>query len=433
MRVVKLLILVGAICIFILSSMLYGQNKELLTLSKCYEEARKNHPLFEQLRYLEEASRLKLRNLTFEYLPRLSIGGQASYQSDVTKINLDFGTIPGLPTVNIPIPPKDQYMIDIELKQIIYDGGIISASKDVETKELAVAVQNLEVEFYKIKDRINQIFFSILLQKEQEKILNSVLEDLRERKKVVESCVKNGILVPSDLNNIDAKMLQTEQQIIETRSAIEANCRVLSELTGIDVSTTTQLQLPIVNFPEGGKSERPENRLFRLQSERIDAAEKLLARKKFPRLMGFGRYGYGRPGLNMLSNRFDTFYVVGLRLDWEIWNWGENSRQQQILQAQKGLIGKGEELFNKNQRIVLEKEEAVVKNYEKIIEKDNQIVRLRERILKAARSKLKNGVITSSDYVNELNRMLRAELNLNAHRIRLIKSKINCLIIKGEL
>ena len=91
------------------------------------------------------------------------------------------------------------------------------------------------------------------------------------------------------------------------------------------------------------------------------------------------------------------------------------------------------ETFNKNLKIAGEKSISDISNYELLIQKDNEIIELRTKIKETVASQLTNGVLTSSEYISELNAETQAKLNLQYHKIQLIKAKINYLTITGNI
>jgi hypothetical protein len=99
------------------------------------------------------------------YLPQVNIGGQATYQSDVTQPTLNQnlpGALPIFETIS-----KDQYKIYGEVVQPITDLFTLSNQKDLVEKNAEVETQKLEVELYKLRERIDQVFFGILMIDQQ--------------------------------------------------------------------------------------------------------------------------------------------------------------------------------------------------------------------------------------------------------------------------
>jgi outer membrane protein TolC len=152
-----------------------------------------------------------------------------------------------------------------------------------------------------------------------------------------------------------------------------------------------------------------------------------------PKFSGFGKLGYGKPGLNMLSSTFEPYYFVGVGLKWNIINWNRQKNQKKILDVQQGIVEVQKETFDKNIKIQLKNDLAQVNKYNQLITNDQEIIDLREKIAKTASSQLDNGMITSTQYLDELNKATHARLNLAVHQIRLSLAKINYLKTIGKL
>jgi len=409
-----------------------------LTLQECYEEVMKNYPLAKQKDHYTSIGDLKKTSLSRGWYPTLDLSGQATYQSDVTSIDFsmpDIEVIPGqtisIPEPDIPEPPYDQYKASCNIKQMIYDGGIIKNQKQLEDAGTMAEIQRVEVELYKLKEQVNTVFFSIILLQEKEKLVMLILNELRDKQKVVGSGVRNGILTPNDLDNLNSEILKLEQQIIEINLGKKTAFRILEELLGTEIQSNTILKAPDANIDAGSDIDRPEYKLFELQNSRIDASEKLISSKQMPVIAGFGQLGYGRPGLNMMSDEFDSYYIVGASLQWNIWNSNRNRLDRQALLIQKNIISTQKETFDKGIDIALQKEYANIEKYEQLIEKDKEIINLKNRITERAESQLENGIITGHEYTNMLNDKLEADINYETHKILLLQSKINYLTIKG--
>ena len=152
-----------------------------------------------------------------------------------------------------------------------------------------------------------------------------------------------------------------------------------------------------------------------------------------PKFFAFSQAGYGKPGLNMLNEEFDTYYLIGLGLRWSFFDWGDTKRKARILYSQKEIIDTKIETFEKNLNISLENEIANIRKYEKSVELDKQIVQLRTEVKESSFSRLENGVITSTDFLTELNAETKAKLQLETHIILLQQSVFNYLTLKGEI
>ena len=405
-----------------------SQNHETLSLENCYNEAIKNYPLSKQFELYSSSSDIEYENINKNYLPNFEINGQVSYQSEVTEIPINMSG------VNIPSLNKDWYKITMDFKQVIYDANMTKTQKEINRKDLLINKQNIEIELYKLKERINNVFFSIVLLKEKLKLLNVFNNEIQEKLFNVQSGVKNGVLLSSDENVLKAELIKIDQKKTEVETSLSSSVKILSQLTSIDISINTELTLPQIQItPDLLFNNRLEYKLLDLQKNKIISLKKMLNVNILPKIFGFGQFGYGRPGLNLLLNDFDTYYIIGAKLSWRPWDWKKSENQNKILDIQSDIIDTQKETFDKNFRISLETAMTEIGKYKILIQKDHEIIELRKQISKTASARFDNGVISSTDLVTELNAETQARLNLQTHILQLIQAKINVLAIIGQL
>jgi outer membrane protein TolC len=403
--------------------------QESITLEMCYSKALETYPLARQNELLPQSHDIRIKNLNKNYMPQMNVNGQAHYQSDVTKT-----PIQNVPGINIPTVSKDWYKITFDVNQNIYDGSNTSRQKDVEDINLEIDKQGLDIEFYKVKERINQVYFNVLLLKEKAKILELHRSNLMSKLKDVESGVRNGTLLSPNEDVLKAEIIRAEQAIAEVKISLKAGIGMLNEFTGLTLNVETGFLLPEITINmDAYTNNRPEYFLFSLQQDKLTASKKLTGTSLLPRFSAFGQAGYGRPGYDMLNVNFDDFYMVGARLSWKPWDWNLSRKQKEVLDIQNEIINSQKETFDKNVKIDLENKIAEIKKAEELISRDRELIELREKISKSVSSQLDNGVITSSQYLTEINAEASARLDLESHKIQLVKAKFDYQAALGNL
>ena len=71
--------------------------------------------------------------------------------------------------------------------------------------------------------------------------------------------------------------------------------------------------------------------------------------------------------------------------------------------------------------------------YENLMQSDQEIIALKGNVVRTAEAQLSNGIITSSEYINQLNEETQAKINAENHKIQLINAKLNYNIALGKL
>ena len=414
----------GFLFLLLISSITSAQ--EILTLEECYDLAEKNYPLASQLSLLEEKNARELDVIGKDYLPKIDLNAKVTYQSDVIKIPV------ALPGQSIESIDKDQYRATLDVEQLIFNGGKTTARKDLKKVELLSQKQEVKVNLYQIKKRINQYYFGVLQLRKQIALLNSKKEALAERIQELKSQVKYGAALPASENILKAEMLKIQQQQDEVESQLQTFLKSLSAFIAKPVDTSTTLELPEQERSAVTDGGRPETVFYNLKQEELDQHQSLLSKSLYPNIYGFAQGGYGKPGYNMLDNSFQDFYMVGVKLNWNIFDWGKVQEQKKSLEISKDLIESERETFNFNNRVELEEAQMKINKIQKVLERDREIIDLREGIVETTKSQLTHGVITTSEFLTEFNNLYEAKIDQQLHEIDLELAKADYKVIKGN-
>lgn len=402
-------------------------SQEKLSLYTCYKLANENYPMAKQYPLFARQHDLDVTTIKTEKFPQLDISAQATYQSDVTQVPIR------LPNTTITPPNKDQYKTSISINQLIFDGGFIDASVALKETGLKTQLKQVEVNLYQLKEQINQLFFSILLVQENRALLDAKKTQVEATLKEVKAGVKFGTLLPTSAHILEAELLKIGQQFTELDLNKISLLETLSKLIGEEISTKIILENPEVLTKLESAIDRPELDLFQLQKEQIEASKKLIAKNSIPKLQGFAIGGYGNPGLNMLDNSFQTYYIAGIKLNWNPFDWKASKTEQKSLQISKEIIDNQQEIFTLKTTIELNQHIAAINKISAFIASDKSIIELQKRIVASVRSQLKNGVVNSSTYITELTNLYEAEINLSKHKIQLLLARANYSTTKGTL
>jgi outer membrane protein TolC len=394
-------------------------------LEQCQELARQNFPLIRQFDLISRTAAYSLENASKGYYPQVNFLGQASYQSAVTRLPI---SIPG---IDVPTVSKDQYKLYAELNQVIYDAGTVKVQRKIVEAGAAVDKESLEVELYKLKDRVNQLYFSVLIIDRQLQQNRNVQSDLELGVAKINALIQNGTAFKSNADAIKAELLRSKQQAIELASAKNAYLEMLVQFTKVnmDLSTTFVIPLEPLMFEE---IKRPELQLFDRQNQLLSAHSDQLGVRNLPKLNLFFQGGYGRPALNMLSNEFAPYYLGGIRLSWSLSSLYTYKKELALLGVRREQINLQRETFLFNTSLVMKQQQAEIQKYKAVLLTDQEIIGLRTNVKKASSAQLENGVITANDYLHEVNAEDQARQNMILHEMQLLMALYSQQITKGN-
>lgn len=396
----------------------FSMNAQTLTLQQCYQLARENYPLIKRNDLLAKSKDYTVENASKAWLPQINILGQATYQSDVTQLPIK------LPNATVEPLSKDQYKVFADVNQTIFDGGMITNQKKIAELQSQTEIQKNEVELEKLKDRINQLFFGIIQTDEQINQLDLSKSDLQNGLKKAEAQLKYGTILRSNVDVLKAQLINIEQQQIELKSLKSNFIKMLSCFTNKNLDENTQLEKP-EKLLLTNENNRPELKLFDLQKQLSESQKSLIKSKNLPKLGAFLQAGYGKPGLNMLKNEFDTFFIGGIKLNIPISGFYTKSNELALIDNQQQDIDIQKENFLFNQKFSMIQNSNDLEKIQKLIDKDIEIISLRESIKKASLAQLENGVINTNDYLREVNAEEQAKISKIKHEIQYLLTQYN--------
>ena len=414
MKKVAFIITLAFICFH---APIYGQ----LSIDDCYKKAQANYPQVKQYGLIEQSKEFNLSNANKGYLPQVSLSAKATYQSAVTKLPIT------LPNVKIEGLNKDQYQSVVEVNQSIWDGGVIRNQKKITEASSAVDKQKLDVDMYAINDRVNQLFFGILLLDEQIKQNLLLQDELKRNYNQVSSYVTNGIANQADLDAVKVNQLSTAQRKVELEATRKAYMEMLSALIGEDIKEGTSLVKP--SFAEeaslSSTVNRPELQLFEAQSNLFETQKSMVDAKNLPKLGVFVQGGYGNPGLNMLKNEFSPYYVAGARLTWNFGSLYTKKNDKKLLDNSLLNVAVQKETFLFNTNLKITQQSNEIDKIKQLMRDDDEIIRLRTNIKKASEVKVEHGTLSVTDLLRDINSEDQAKQSKVLHEIQLLISIYN--------
>lgn len=401
---------------------------EALTLERCYTLAKANYPAIKKMDLITKTGEYTIQNANKRFLPQISFSGQATYQSQTVSFADAVGSLPG---ISLPSISKDQYKIQGEISQLIYDAGNTKIQKDLIAANTALEEQTLVSSLYGINQRINSLYFAILLIDAQLKQNELNKANLQTQVQKAEAAFDNGVAFRSNVEELKAEVLNIEMQTTEYTSNRTAYLNMLSLFIGKKLPESMQLELPTAQYTLSSIN-RPELKAFDLQKNIVDQQEKQLKTDYLPQVSGFFQGAYGRPTLNIIENKFGPWYVTGLRFSWSLSSFYSLSNKRNILQLNRQSIDADKETFLLNAKVDLSQQDEQVSKYTTLIQQDDAAIALRTSVTQSAEAQLSNGVITTHEYIQKLNAEHLAKQLKILHEIQLLQAIYNLKFIAGN-
>ena len=393
----------------------YSLMAQKTDLQSCISAAIEHNAMTTNTGLIAEQYRLQGQMMEYTWFPQLFLNAQGSYQSDV--ISLDFGM--ELPGLVLPEIPHFQFKTSVDLQQVVYDGGMIKAQKLINDREESlnqVAINQIK---YQVRQAVEAVYMSVIKLAAQLPILALQKETLMSLMQDVGLRIESGMALETDQDLIQVGLLELDLQQQNLNAMIHAQIEVLVLLTGLRIHDHEELILPVLGDKSVSVVNRPELALILGQQEVLSARSQFTRHQRNPVVTAFSQAGYGRPGLNMLNENPDFFFIGGLRASWQLYDWKKTVHQQDIIEIQTEMLQNQHEQFLidlEAKAIILE---SSIDQFLERIRQDEEIIQLYEKVSANAKAQYDGGVILLSDYIQQLNQLKAARQKLEADRSEL--------------
>ncbi|MCI1778335.1 MAG: TolC family protein [Bacteroidales bacterium] len=402
------------------------------TLESCRSAARKNYPQIVKLGLIRKSSEYSISNARRNYLPRFSVSSQASWQNRVSGFPEEIEQLYAQTGLHIDGFNKDQYKMAVQAEQNIWDGGESSSQKKRAKTESEVKRMGVEVELYSLNDRIDNLYFGILLLEKKREFNDNLQKLLNSNCDMVASCVRNGIAMPADYDAVRVELLAAKNSRVEIEASLGSYIGMLSLFTGIAAGdimpVMPQCDTAAFNsaFMLSDALLRPEIALINARKKDLSSQTAALKASMRPKLGAFFQGYYGNPGLDMfgdmMHDHWSWNYVTGIRLQWNLGGYYTRRNKLRQIDLNSRSLDAEKRTFLFNSRIKGIAELAEIDKMKKMVERDRSIEKLRTSIRKASESKFENGVISVNDLLKSITDENDARITESLHEITLVKA-----------
>lgn len=396
-----------------------------LTIEQCQRLARENYPLIRQYGLIDQSSKFTLDNLKHSWLPQVNLSAQATYQNETPSFPDQMKAMLAASGLDMKGLAKDQYRLQLDVNQKIYDGGKASSERAITQAQDVEQKAQTDVDLYSLNKRVNDLYFGALLMDESIKQTEMTLEMLNGNLDKLRAHVRGGIATSADESQLRAEILTVEQSKTTMEWNRQAFIHMLEILIGKHIGDQ-QLVVPNAAEPISSTIDRPELRLIDAKIGTINARERAINASVMPVISAFGQAFYGYPGYNtfenMVNRKWSLNALVGVRATWSLSSLYDRKNNLSRLNTARQQAELQREAFLVNTRLEVSHENDEIKRLRELIASDATIVSLRRDVRQAEESKLRNGIIDIHRLVERITDENTAAQAQILHNIELLKT-----------
>ncbi|MCK5822180.1 MAG: TolC family protein [Bacteroidales bacterium] len=398
-----------------------------VSLEECTKAANDEFPLTRNLDIVIEKYKRQQDIINLNYLPGMSLNALGNYQSDVVSFDLGID-IPGM---SFPEVPHLQFRNTIDVNQLVYDGGVNTALKSLNSSQLEIQKTGIRNRQFQLRLMVEDIYMAILQTKGQIPIIDLHINNLESSRDEVQKLVNEGVLIQTSVDQINAKLIDSKHIKQQTRAKLTQLIAQMNELANMSLDMNWSFEIPQPEV-ESKSIVRGEVQLIDHQKNLLEGNQYLLSRANYPKIGAFGQLGYGRPGLNFLNDQWDSFFIAGIKFSWTFWDWKKTKKQNANLGLQSKMLDNEKDAFLKQLNLGLIEQRSAIFSINQSILKELELIKLYDRILASSSQQLKEGVITLNTHLQNLNASKLSRQNLVNYKVQLVRAKQRLVTLTGN-
>ena len=407
-----------------------------ISLDECYSLVRENYPLIKQYELTEAMSRFSFENAAMGYVPKITLGGQATYQSDVTAFPEVFESLLQMMGTDMAGLSKAQYKVQLEISQTIWDGGYAKARREAVKAQQEVSKLTLDQDMEALKTRVNQMYFGILVMETNLRASLDMDTLMTANLRAAESAVKNGTALQSDLDNIRVELLTLRQQRRQLESGIRTYKDMLALMIGRQIPDEETFEIPVPRIIDPAVNMRTELMLFDARIKEIETQKKMLDAAVMPKFALFAQGWYGKPGLDIFNDiMYDKLSwngIAGITFKWDISGFYTRKNDLRRIEMSQRSVQLQRDAFKWNTDIQQTQIQKEIGRMYDIKASDDEIVRLRKSVRMASESKYRNGVITVNELLRDIISENSAVIERSRHELELLKNIYDLKVLLNQ-
>lgn len=402
------------------------QAEAQITLTECHERAMANYPLVKQYDLIAQSTEYTLANANKAYLPQISLTGIGAY------------IFKGLPSITPPGVAESEssntQLIGIgQINQVLWDGGATRTQKEIIKAGAEVDKASIDVALHTLRERINQLYFGILVIDAQLNQLTVFRGNVEQNLKAVTLSKNNGLAYQTDIDELKAELINLDQRTIEFKYARKGFVEMLAYLTTQPFSDTTQFQQPAISVAEVQSTiNRSELMLYTNQRKLVNAQSSLHRVATMPKVGLLGAGVLLEPGMSFGTSTLSSLAIGGLSVSWNTAGLYRSSANKQLEKISLAKISNQEETFLFNTNLQLKQVAADIEKQQAILANDQLLVQLKSKIRTGYQLKYDNGVSSMNDLLVAMHKENEARSQEALHQVQLQLALYNYQTISGN-
>jgi len=405
-----------------------------LSLQELWQIMKENNYTLQQQQNLIDAAVEDVSIQSAAQYPVFSMGAAFNHQSEIASLTLPLpASLTGGNPISKEAGVKDQYDLSVSVYQPIFTGFrtsslISAANQQLQSKEIEKKVVG-----NKLMLAVGNLYYQSQLNLLQRKVLEQSEKRIENQLTLIRNLMEAEQKTAFDTLEVANRKLTIQSQLIKLKDSYEIvlskiryliNTENFSDLKTFN-SSEVSLAIPdLQDIQNTAINNRLELKLLYKQKKSVEYNKSALKSSYYPQIFANASYHYAKPGVNFFQNEWMDYYTAGVKLQWELWAWGQSKSKVRQTQLTIEKIDLQNEQLKKD---IMQQVEEAHKNLEMTktqINLNKNLVAVEKERYRIVKDNYEQGLSTTIDLNNAEHSLTAAELELQKEYISWFQNKL---------
>ena len=326
-----------------IAAIFFAAGTQVLSLGQAQGLLLSQAPELRAEKMMEEKSRAQLAEARASYLPSLDAYGSYQAFTEANRLHVELPPPVGVMDRTLGDKTREEYGIDLTYP--LFAGG--QRRGQVLSRQAAVraSAESVRARQNQLSLRLVSIYYAWHIAEAARSTQAALVRAHEDSWNRIVAEVKQGAALKSREASARARWLNAQVDLQSAQDARDSLSRAAALLLGLSPEQSIGFTLDTAAESSGTATgsnagiTRPEIEFLDRTSESLENQERALAGQRLPTLSALAGYRLANPGLNLGSDDYMSYGLIGLQLRWNLFDGFKNRSQRSQVRSQREAVG----------------------------------------------------------------------------------------------
>lgn len=341
-----------------ISTSAFAQGMETLSLDDARARAVARHHEVLSAEQFANAAQAGVREARAARLPSVGLSARYARLSDIPDPIVNVPMPGGVQSVQIAPVILDQYGLNASVHAPLFTGFRLQNVENAASSLAAAALHDIDATREEVSFAAESAYWAVFGARRAVETIRETVQLVEVHYKDVEQLREAGLMTQNDVLGVEVRLSEARLRLAVAEHRAKLAAATLADLVALPTGTTialvdtpstnTQVLPPVDTLQTVALRQRPEIQALDQRVNATNLRVDVARGERYPTVALGAEYTYARPNQRIFpaKDRWDDTWMVGVGMEWTVWNWGGTNARvgkakaeaRRITEQRRGMI-----------------------------------------------------------------------------------------------